>query len=397
MEQLFLKHRKKIQHTDLTFIRNFHQQIHWKDRMIGIKGGRGVGKTTLILQHIKKNFIPGADNLYVSLDDVYFAGNSLVDFVEEFIKYGGKHLFLDEVHRYPNWSQELKNLYDDFPELHVVFTGSSVLDILQSKADLSRRAIIYQMQGFSFREFLAVNGLITYEPLTLGTILEDHQKIADEINHQIKPLPEFQKYLEGGYYPFFLEYPETYHQRLEQVVNLVLETDIPALKPVNIEGVHKIKQLLYVVSTSVPFKPNINKISEKTGISRNSIVQYLQFLNDAEILNLLFRDTHGLSLLQKPEKIYFENSNLIYTLSSGSIDSGNVRETFFINQLKSTHQVNYTDQGDFLVDGNYHFEVGGKNKSWNQIKDLNDAFLALDGIEFGFRDKIPLWMFGFLY
>jgi predicted AAA+ superfamily ATPase len=397
MEQLFLKHRKKIQHTDLTFIRNFHQQIHWKDRMIGIKGGRGVGKTTLILQHIKKNFIPGADNLYVSLDDVYFAGNSLVDFVEEFIKYGGKHLFLDEVHRYPNWSQELKNLYDDFPELHVVFTGSSILDILQSKADLSRRAIIYQMQGFSFREFLAVNGLITYEPLTLGTILEDHQKIADEINHQIKPLPEFQKYLEGGYYPFFLEYPETYHQRLEQVVNLVLETDIPALKPVNIEGVHKIKQLLYVVSTSVPFKPNINKISEKTGISRNSIVQYLQFLNDAEILNLLFRDTHGLSLLQKPEKIYFENSNLIYTLSSGSIDSGNVRETFFINQLKSTHQVNYTDQGDFLVDGNYHFEVGGKNKSWNQIKDLNDAFLALDGIEFGFRDKIPLWMFGFLY
>ena len=397
MERLFAKHRKKIQQTNLKFVRNFQQRIHWKDRLIGIKGGRGVGKTTLILQHIKKNFKPGPDNLYVSLDDVYFSANRLIDCAEEFARYGGKYLFLDEVHRYPNWSQELKNLYDDYPELHIVFTGSSVLDIIKSKADLSRRAMVYQMKGLSFREYLAVNGALQVEAIPLESILENHLQLADEVNKKIKPLKEFKKYLQSGYYPFFLEYPETYFQRLEQVINLVMEIDIPSLKPVDFDGVKKLKQLLYVISTSVPFKPNISKLSEKTRISRNSLVQYFHFLSDAEILNNLFRETEGTSLLQKPEKVYFENSNLTHTFSAGEPEAGNVRETFFINQLKFDHQVNYSDRGDFLIDRKYIFEVGWNNKDGNQIINMDNAYLALDNLEYGFGNKIPLWMFGFLY
>lgn len=397
MEKLFLKHRQKIAITPLTFIRGLMDEIHWNDRLIGIKGGRGVGKTTLLLQYIKKNFTPGKDNLYVSLDDVYFSGNSLTDFTEEFVMNGGKYLFLDEVHRYDKWSQSLKNIYDDYPDLKVVFTGSSVLDIIQSKADLSRRAIVYKMKGLSFREYLLLTNKLNWSELSLNEILENHELISMEIAAKIKPVKEFKEYLKTGYYPFFQEYPETYHQRLEQVISLVLENDITALKPVNLEGVKKLKQLLYVLSTSVPFKPNISKLAEKTGISRNSLVQYLHYLDEAEVLSLLFRDTAGISLLQKPEKVYFENPNLAYTLGNDNTEPGNLRETFFINQVAVKNQISYTEKGDFKVNDRYVFEVGGKNKSQSQLKNIDNAWLALDDIEYGFQNKIPLWLFGFLY
>ena len=372
-------------------------EIHWQDRLIGIKGGRGVGKTTLLLQYIKKSFSAGKDNLYVSLDDVYFSGNTLTDFTEDFVKNGGKYLLLDEVHRYDKWSQSLKNIYDDYPNLKVVFTGSSVLDIIQSKADLSRRAIIYKMKGLSFREYLILTDKLKWSELSLNEILENHEIISMEIAAKIRPVKEFKEYLKSGYYPFFQEYPETYHQRLEQVISLVLENDITALKPVNLEGVKKLKQLLYVLSTSVPFKPNISKLAEKTGISRNSLVQYLHYLNEAEVLNLLFRDTAGISLLQKPEKIYFENPNLAYTLGVENTETGNLRETFFINQVTVKHQISYTEKGDFLVDDQYTFKIGGKNKDNSQIQNLENAWLALDDIEYGYKKKVPLWLFGFLY
>ncbi len=397
MEKLFIKHRKKIAITPLNFSRDLMKQIQWNDRLIGIKGARGVGKTTFILQYIKKNFVPGKDNLYVSLDDVYFSGNSLTDFVDEFVKNGGKYLFIDEVHRYDNWSQALKNIYDDYPELKIVFTGSSILDIIQSKADLSRRAIIYQMKGLSFREYLAITGKFYWQQFTLSEILENHEMLSNEIATKIKPVKEFKDYLVIGYYPFFMEYPDTYHQRLEQVINLVLENDITALKPVSLEGVKKLKQLLYILSTSVPFKPNISKLAERTNISRNSLVQYLHYLGEAEILNLLFRNTSGISLLQKPEKIYFENSNLAYTLGFENTETANLRETFFINQISGKHQINYTDNGDFLVDNKFILEIGGKNKNKNQIKNVENSWLALADIEYGFNKKIPLWLFGFLY
>ena len=397
MEKLFLKHRQKIAITPLTFIRSLMDEIHWNDRLIGIKGGRGVGKTTLLLQYIKKNFTPGKDNLYVSLDDVYFSGNSLTDFTEEFVMNGGKYLFLDEVHRYDKWSQSLKNIYDDYPDLKVVFTGSSVLDIIQSKADLSRRAIVYKMKGLSFREYLLLTNKLNWSELSLNEILENHELISMEIAAKIKPVKEFKEYLKTGYYPFFQEYPETYHQRLEQVISLVLENDITALKPVNLEGVKKLKQLLYVLSTSVPFKPNISKLAEKTGISRNSLVQYLHYLDEAEVLSLLFRDTAGISVLQKPEKVYFENPNLAYTLGNDNTEPGNLRETFFINQVAVKNQISYTEKGDFKVNDRYVFEVGGKNKSQSQLKNIDNAWLALDDIEYGFQNKIPLWLLGFLY
>jgi len=310
---------------------------------------------------------------------------------------GGKYLFLDEVHRYDKWSQSLKNIYDDYPDLKVVFTGSSVLDIIQSKADLSRRAIVYNMKGLSFREYLLLTNKLNWSELSLNEILENHELISMEIAAKIKPVKEFKEYLKTGYYPFFQEYPETYHQRLEQVISLVLENDITALKPVNLEGVKKLKQLLYVLSTSVPFKPNISKLAEKTGISRNSLVQYLHYLDEAEVLSLLFRDTAGISLLQKPEKAYFENPNLAYTLGNDNTEPGNLRETFFINQVAVKNQISYTEKGDFKVNDRYVFEVGGKNKSQSQLKNIDNAWLALDDIEYGFQNKIPLWLFGFLY
>jgi len=397
MEKLFVKHRKKINHTNLTYVRDITNKIIWKDRLIGIKGARGVGKTTLILQYIKQNFKFGTDNLYVSLDDVYFAGNSLVDFTESFVQNGGKYLFLDEVHRYKNWAQELKNIYDDFPELNIVFTGSSILDIVKAKADLSRRAVLYNMFGLSFREYLAFTKNVEFKKYHLKEILLNHEDITDTIIDVVKPLPEFKKYLRSGYYPFFVEYPETYHARLEQVINLVLETDIPAMKAVNIEGITKLKQLLFVISSSVPFKPNIQKLSEKTGISRNSLVYYLNYLKEAQILHLLHKDTKGVSLLQKPEKIYLDNTNLIHAISYQTINVGNERETFFINQLSTNYTVAYSDKSDFLIDHKYTFEIGGKNKTSKQIKNVQDSYLAIDSIEYGYKNKIPLWLFGFLY
>ena len=397
MEKLFIKHRKKINQINLTYVRDITNKIVWKDRLIGIKGARGVGKTTLILQYIKQNFKFGADNLYVSLDDVYFSGNSLIDFTENFVQNGGKYLFLDEVHRYKNWAQELKNIYDDFPDLKIVFTGSSILDIVKAKADLSRRAVLYNIFGLSFREYLLFTKNINLNKFSLEEILHNHENITDTVINQIKPLPVFKKYLQSGYYPFFMEYPETYHLRLEQVVNLVLETDIPAMKSVNLEGITKLKQLLYVISTSVPFKPNILKLSEKTGISRNSLVYYLNYLEEAQILHLLYKDTKGVSLLQKPEKVYLDNTNLIHTISYQIANLGNERESFFLNQLSQNHIVTYSNKSDFLIDNKYTFEIGGKNKNSKQIKNIQDSYLAIDNIEYGYKNKIPLWLFGFLY
>ena len=397
MEKLFIKHRKKINLTNLTIERNFANQIIWKDRLIGVKGARGVGKTTLILQYIKRNFEFGSNNLYVSLDDVYFSGNSLIDFTENFVKNGGEFLFLDEVHRYKNWAQELKNVYDDFPELKLVFTGSSILDITKSKADLSRRAVLYKMPGLSFREYIQFTRDMEFEKYSLEDILHNHEHITDTVTAKIKPLPEFKKYLQSGYYPFFMEYSETYHERLEQVINLVLETDIPAMKAINLEGIAKLKQLLYIISTSVPFKPNIKKLSEKTGISRNSLVYYLNYLEEAQILHLLHKDNMGISLLQKPEKIYLDNTNLIHTLAYQDANTGNERETFFMNQLAQNHIVTYSDKSDFLIDNKFTFEIGGQSKTGKQIKDIPNSYLAIDNIEYGYKNKIPLWLFGFLY
>lgn len=396
MENLIEKFRQKIDYTSLDFVRSMMAQIHWNARLIGIKGPRGVGKTTLLLQYIKTYFCDCLDEvLYVSLDDLWFANNRLVDLAEYFVKRGGTHLFLDEVHKYPRWSQELKNIYDDYPALKVVFTGSSLLEILNARADLSRRAVIYHMQGLSFREYLVIEQGLTMEPVSLEDILAQHTTIAGEVLKVVKPLKYFTHYLESGYYPYYREEPALYTQKMEETINMMLEIELPLLRGLDLAYVSKIKQLLLVIAESAPFIPNVTNISQKIGINRATLLTYLHYLQEVGLSINLFRSTTGISRLQKPNKIFLENPNLSHTL--GKPNTGSVRETFFANQLAYRHQLSFPDKGDFLVDGKFLFEVGGKNKSTIQLEGASNAFIAADDIEYGYKEKIPLWLFGFLY
>jgi len=397
MESIDDRFLKKIDATSLTFIRSLIDKISWEARLIGIKGPRGVGKTTLLLQYIKKNLPIDHSTLYVSLDNIWFAQNNLVDLVDDFAKRGGKYLFLDEVHKYPNWSIEIKNIYDDFPELKVVFIGSSMLEILNASADLSRRAVIYHMQGLSFREYLAIKTGQEFAVYSLEEIIANHISISREILQKVKPLAHFGSYLNHGYFPFFQEVPTLYHQRLEEVVNMTLEIELPLLRSVDISYVPRLKHLLHIISESVPFIPNVTKLAERIGINRNTLVSYLFFLQEAHLTKNLYKDIKGITQMQKPEKIYLENTNFQFAFTPKNADLANLRETFFINQLSNSHTVEYVKDGDFRIDGKYIFEVGGKNKSSEQIQGVKNSFIAADDIEYGNAKRIPLWLFGFMY
>lgn len=398
MEDLFEKYQKKIQNTSTLFVRSFIDDINWNARLIGIKGARGVGKTTLLLQYMKLHFSDDMEkSLYISLDAIGFNNRNLVDLADQFVKKGGKYLFLDEVHKYANWAQALKNIYDDYPELKVVFTGSSLLEILNARADLSRRAMIYLMQGLSFREYLSLETGKNFERLSLALLLENHLAVARLINADIKPFQYFEMYLQHGYYPFFKEQPENYAQRLEEIVNMMLEIELPLLRGVDLGYIHKVKQLLAIISESVPYIPNVSNLSDKMGINRATLMNYLHYLAEMGLTINLYKAAQGNSKLQKPSKIYLENTNLMYALSPSKANLGNVRETFFANQLNYKHHVKYHGTADFLVDETYAFEIGGKDKSSKQIKNLKNAFIVSDDIEYGFQNKIPLWLFGFLY
>lgn len=397
MKALQEKYIRKIDATPMDFSRSLMETIRWEARLIGIKGARGVGKTTLILQYIKKNIPIDQSSLYVSLDNIWFADNTISSLVDQFVKQGGKFLFLDEVHKYPNWSQELKNIYDDYPELKIVFTASSLLEILNARADLSRRAIVYTMQGLSYREYLNLKLGLQLPVYSLKDILERHTDIGREINSQIRPLQNFSAYLQQGYFPFFQEVPELYFQRVEEIINLILEIELPLLRKVDVAYVSKLKQLLQIISESVPFVPNVTKLSERIGVNRNTFVSYLYFLEEAHITRNLYKDAKGITQLQKPNKIFLENTNLQYALSPNQANIGNVRETFFLNQLSVKHVLEYIDGTDFLVDYLYQFEVGGKSKSKRQIRNQDNNYLVVDDVEYGMGNTIPLWLFGFLY
>lgn len=397
MKELQEKYIRKIDATPMDFSRSLMETIRWEARLIGIKGARGVGKTTLILQYIKKNIPIDQSSLYVSLDNIWFADNTISSLVDQFVKQGGKFLFLDEVHKYPNWSQELKNIYDDYPELKIVFTASSLLEILNARADLSRRAIVYTMQGLSYREYLNLKLGLQLPVYSLKDILERHTDIGREINSQIRPLQNFSAYLQQGYFPFFQEVPELYFQRVEEIINLILEIELPLLRKVDVAYLSKLKQLLQIISESVPFVPNVTKLSERIGVNRNTFVSYLYFLEEAHITRNLYKDAKGITQLQKPNKIFLENTNLQYALSPNQANIGNVRETFFLNQLSVKHVLEYIDGTDFLVDYLYQFEVGGKSKSKRQIRNQDNSYLVVDDVEYGMGNTIPLWLFGFLY
>lgn len=400
MKQLFSAFYRKLEETDMRFERYLKNQIDWNNRLTAITGARGTGKTTMLLQQIKEQYGNNPENvLFVSLDNIYFSNNRLYSLADDFYSLGGKELYLDEVHKYPNWSQEIKNIYDDFPKLKIVFTGSSMLQIFKADADLSRRVRHYQLFGLSFREFLIFEGLLqkSHNAFLLEDILENHVSIAQKLNKEAILLPAFQKYLQYGYYPYFQEDIAGYGERVLQTFNTVMESDLPNVESIDFYSINRIKKLFYILSEMVPFTPNISQLSQMVDVTRTSLMNYLQLLEKSHSVLLLKQKATGIRQMVKPEKIYLQNTNYSYALSAENPEIGNLRETFFFNQLQQNHKVTYTEHTDFCIDGKYYFEIGGKNKSAKQIKDLNNAFLALDGITVGFRNEIPLWLFGFLY
>lgn len=365
--------------------------------LIGYKRSQGCGKNDYFLQYIKKNYGLSSQALYLSLDSIYFSDNRLSDLVEDFVNQSGVHLFVDEVHKYPDWSVELKNIYDNYPNLKVAFTGSSLLEILNSRADLSRRALVFELQGLSFREYLSFRHRIEITSLTLEELLNNHTQIALQLDSRFKALPLFEEYLRVGYYPFYQENSNLYYKQLQEVINMILEIELPLLRRTDTNLIFKIKQLLYIISQSVPFKPNVSALANKIQVTRKTIIDNLLHLADASVINTIYKDQFGVSSLQKPEKIYLENTNFIYALSPEEPNIGNVRETFFLNQLRQNHRVTYHDKADFTVNEKYVFKIGGKNKGKAQIAGLNNAYIAQDQIAFGIENTIPLWLFGLLY
>jgi len=397
MEQLRQKFYEKYARVQTQTVRNFIRTIDWNDRLIGIKGSRGVGKTTLLLQYLKQNYKADNSALYVSLDDFYFAENRLYTLADLFYKKGGKLLAIDEVHRYVDWATELKTIYDDMPDLKIIFTGSSLLHLQRAKADLSRRAVMYEMYGLSFREFLMFETKTDLPIYTLNEIIENHVDIAIELVQKIKPLVFFENYLNYGYYPFYLENKKTFHQRLSEIILTILEVDIPQFEQIQTSHLVYLKKLLKIVSNSVPFKPNMSALSERTGISLNTMKNYFSYLNNARLLMLLYVKNEGINSLNKPEKLYLENSNLMFNLLDQTPNIGNIRETFFLNQIEKLYSVNASKQADFVVNNKYTFEIGGKNKTQRQIQNIENSYIVKDNIEIGSDNIIPLWLFGFLY
>lgn len=396
MENLLLEFQQKIARTSLDFQRYLIDEIDWDNQLIAIKGARGSGKTTLLLQHIKRH-LNLKTTLFVSLDHLFFIDNTVIDLAKNFSKIGGTHLLLDEVHKYANWSRELKLIYDNIPELKVVFTSSSMLEIYKSESDLSRRAVSYDLKEMSFREFIVFETGIDLKPCTLNDIIENHTEIASTLLQQIKPIPLFLKYLEFGAYPYYKENSKLYHQKLINTINLIIEIDINAVDHISYELIVKLKKLLFAIATSAPFTPNITKLSERIGASRAVLIQAIKQLERAGLVNELYRPTKGIGALTKPEKLFLNNTNLMYALAKENTNVGNLRETFFVNQFKNLAVIHLADQGDFLIDEKYTFEIGGKSKNQVQIHNVNNSFIAKDNIEIGAANVIPVWLFGFMY
>jgi len=398
MEQLQAQHLRLLKHLSAPYERSLMNAINWNNRLIAIRGARGTGKTTMLLQHIKKTY--GSDPtiaLYASLDHLYFSRHTLLDLADEFHKRGGHYLFLDEVHKYEGWSREIKNIYDGYPDLKIVFTGSSMLNILNAEADLSRRCVSYDLQGLSFREYLLFKENISLPVVPLEDVLTHSLDVSTQVLNTCKPLKYFKQYLQEGYYPFFLEQHIDYLTQVQKVVGMILEIELPQLSNVDVANVRKLRSLLSVVSSGVPFAVDISKMAQTAELNRNTIITYLAHLHRAGLLNLLYSDVVNLKRMQKPDKIYMENSNLLHALSLTAVETGTERETFFVNQLAYHHQIEYSKQGDFVIDRTYTIEVGGQSKDGKQIANVQNAFIASDDIEYALGNKIPLWLFGFLY
>lgn len=399
MEKLFEYSNRRIKNVDTRFKRYLYNEINWDVRLIVITGARGVGKTTLLLQYMKEqlNHVPDEEKMFVNLDDLYFTKISLVDFADQFVKQGGRYLFLDEVHKYPGWSREIKNIYDYFEELKIIVTGSSALNIHKGNVDLSRRALHYRLPGLSFREFIELKYQKYFPSYKLDDILKDPNHIIDQILSDIKPLKYFPEYLEKGYFPFFAEDEIEYHSRLKQTINHVLDNDLPLTSNIDYTAIYHIKKLLAILAENVPYTPNISKLSEQIEVSRETLIKYLYLLEQADLLLLLKSDRKGMAKMNKPEKVYLANTNIFAALTDTKYNAGTLREVFFYSQLKPDHQLASSPHADFKVDDRYTFEIGGKRKGGKQIEDVAHAYIAADNIEYAYKNKIPLWLFGFLY
>jgi predicted AAA+ superfamily ATPase len=389
MERLINQYRNLLARTDTSLLRYLHPKINWENRIIAILGARGVGKTTLLLQHIKLHTDLNK-SLYISVDDFYFASNRLFDLASTFYQNGGENLFIDEIHKYPDWSKEVKMMHDNFPSLKIVITGSSILELFKGTDDLSRRVVHYELQGFSFREYLNLKLNLNFKPFNLEEILKNEV----DLQGVEFPLMHFKKYLVDGYYPFSSE--PNFLERLNNVLNLTIESDIPIFAKMNVNSALKMKHLLSIVAQSVPFKPNFTKIAEIVGVHRNQIVEFFHYFEKAGLIMQVRDTTKGIRQLGKVDKIYLENTNLMYAISSKANDIGNRRETFFLNQMRINHKVFSSKIVDFQVD-DFLFEIGGKSKTRQQIKELDQAFIVKDEIEFGYQSTIPLWTFGMNY
>ncbi len=396
MDKIYLEYKETLAALKPLFRRNFIDEIDWSEPLLFILGSRGVGKTTLILQHINEQFGMSQNALYVSMDDISLSNFTLMDLARHHTNLGGTHLFIDEIHKYQNWSQELKNIRDKIKDLKVVASGSSILDIYKGEADLSRRSVKYTLYGLSYREYLNIELIKNIPAISLDDIVSKHEHICHDLIQNFKPLEHFSGYLKHGYFPFYLEGVRNYHHKLLNVLNVVLEQDMALLESIELAKIPKIRKLIFLLSTQVPYQPNITKLAEALEIDRITLLNYLSALEKASILALARKNGKFYSQLTKPDKIYLDNTNFLY-LSQTEVNIGTLRETFFMNQMRIKSNVTLAEKGDFIIDDKYIFEVGGASKGFEQIAGIENSFLALDDIPIGINNKIPLWLFGFMY
>lgn len=398
METLFKKHRMLISQVSMDIVREITHTISWEKPLVAIRGSRGVGKTTLMRQYIHAHYgVTAGVALYCVMDSMYFTNHSLLDLSEKFHQIGGKHLFLDEVHKYPNWSREIKEINDLYPDLNITFTGSSLIQILNADADLSRRVLSYTMEGLSFREFLHFYHHVEIPVYPLEKILADPDAICEEVNSLCHPLKMFDEYIRVGYYPFYDGNEVEYYSRIENVVSFIIDQEMVQFCGIDSAYTRKLKAMLMYLSTNIPYEVNIAKLASYLELNKSTVLSYLSNMQKAELLHLLYSDNKSVTKMQKPDKIYLHNTNMLCALSA-NIQTGTLRECFVVNQLAVKHTVEYGKaQGDFKVDGRWTFEVGGRDKSFDQIADLPDSFVLADSMEFPIGKKLPLWMVGLIY
>lgn len=396
MDELLEVSEQLIKTTQIGFKRYLYSTIDWSEKLIGIKGARGTGKTTLLLQYLNQSGLPSSQIAYFSLDEIFFLSHSVLEVVKTFYQLGGKIVVLDEVHKYPNWSKEIKNLHDRYRDLQIIFTGSSIIDISKEEGDLSRRAVVYELHGLSYREFLALRMGMDLPIVKLEDLLNPGFSIRGHFTSDFLPLQHFPTYLRNGYFPFSGENEGIYFKKLRQLVRTIVEYDMAEIRGFDIRNGKKLLQLLYLIAQQVPFKPNVSALADKTLIHRNSMVSYLHYLANARLIDLLYPAGLSVAMLQKPEKIFLNNTNFLFALSEKNPESGTIRETFFNSLVQVTHAVQYSPSVDFLVDGMFHFEIGGKNKSRKQAKE-ELTWIVKDDLEYPVGKSLPLWVFGMLY